>query len=216
VGTKQLFEFWCIFLVVSLVGVIACIRWIDVPTAAFFIANINRFGAIGRGLGSSVLVGGEIFLIACLAIARLLQGRLSQKSKALFIACCASLSAFAANDYVLKKLFGRRSPLDYFLGASPKVFHFFEGDLHSSFPSGHTVIATAFAATLVRIYPKTFPVFFVLLFIAIAALVIGDWHFVSDIIAGLFVGGTAGFVAGELWLRHSRLYGEYRGDRARY
>jgi membrane-associated phospholipid phosphatase len=214
VGTKQIFEWWCLFLFLTLVGVLISIRWIDIPVATHFLSNIDRFAVVGHGLGSSILVAGEMTLITGLAVARIIQGHLSQKSKALFIACCASLSAFAANDYVLKILFGRPNPFDHFVGAQAELFHYFKGDQHSSFPSGHMVIATAFAVTLIRLYPKTWPLFFVLLSIANVALVVGDWHFVSDTIAGFFVGGTAGFIAGELWLRHCRTRNEDLDDRA--
>jgi membrane-associated phospholipid phosphatase len=43
-----------------------------------------------------------------------------------------------------------------------------------------------------------------LLGLGAVALLIGDWHFVSDVVAGAFVGGTAGFVAGELWDQHTQ------------
>jgi hypothetical protein len=66
------------------------------------------------------------------------------------------------------------------------------------------VISTAFAAVLIRQYPRLWPIFGGLLGIAATLLLIGDWHFLSDIIAGLFTGGTAGFLAGELWYRHVR------------
>jgi membrane-associated phospholipid phosphatase len=32
--------------------------------------------------------------------------------------------------------------------------------------------------------------------------VVGDWHFISDVIAGTFLGVSAGFLAGELWSVH--------------
>jgi membrane-associated phospholipid phosphatase len=35
-------------------------------------------------------------------------------------------------------------------------------------------------------------------------LIAGDWHFVSDVIAGTFVGVSAGILAGEVWLAHSK------------
>jgi len=42
-----------------------------------------------------------------------------------------------------------------------------------------------------------------LLLIAAALLITGGWHFVSDVIAGTFLGVSAGILAGELWLAHS-------------
>jgi membrane-associated phospholipid phosphatase len=46
--------------------------------------------------------------------------------------------------------------------------------------------------------------FSALLLIATVLLIAGDWHFVSDVIAGTFVGVSAGLLAGEVWLAHSK------------
>jgi hypothetical protein len=43
----------------------------------------------------------------------------------------------------------------------------------------------------------------ILLFIASALLVAGGWHFFSDVVAGTFLGVSAGLLAGELWVVHS-------------
>jgi hypothetical protein len=43
----------------------------------------------------------------------------------------------------------------------------------------------------------------ILLLLAAALLVVGDWHFLSDVIAGTFLGVSAGILAGEGWLVHS-------------
>jgi membrane-associated phospholipid phosphatase len=40
--------------------------------------------------------------------------------------------------------------------------------------------------------------------LAAALLVIGDWHFLSDVIAGSFVGLSAGLLAGSLWSLHAK------------
>jgi uncharacterized membrane protein YoaK (UPF0700 family) len=42
-----------------------------------------------------------------------------------------------------------------------------------------------------------------LLALAALLLVVGDWHFVSDVIAGGFVGLSAGVLAGAVWRLHS-------------
>jgi membrane-associated phospholipid phosphatase len=123
-------------------------------------------------------------------------------AKAIFVACCASLSAFVANDYVLKFIFGRLNPLDFFQRPTVKIFHFFQGSYESSFPSGHMVMATAFAMVMIRLQPRTQPILVILLCIGAVALLVGDWHFLGDVVAGTFVGGTAGLVAGELWAEH--------------
>jgi membrane-associated phospholipid phosphatase len=199
---RPLFKLWCFTFMAVLAGIAICIRWLDTPIALFFQANINASNGLGRGLSSTVLVSGEVVLIVILAIARMTRGTLPEFAKALFVASCASLSAFVANEYVLKFIFGRYPPFAFFQVPRTLVFHFFQGDQQSSFPSGHMVMATAFAGALIRLQPRTLPVLAILLCIGATTLMIGDWHFVGDIIAGAFVGGTAGFMAGELWFEH--------------
>jgi membrane-associated phospholipid phosphatase len=202
VKAGQLIQLWLVFLALTLTGVTVCIRWIDIPVAYAFLGDASRLAGLGRGFSSSILVAGEMTLIVSLAIVRLVRGSLSGFGKALFVASCASLSAFAANDYVLKIVFGRNTPLAYFASPTTHIFHFFQGDQHSSFPSGHMVMASAFAMTLMRLQPRTMPFLVILLCIGSVALVVGNWHFVGDVVAGAFVGSTAGFMAAELWNKH--------------
>jgi membrane-associated phospholipid phosphatase len=199
-----LFRRWCILFVATLLGVAICILWLDVPLARAFLSNADRMSGLGRGLGSAVLVFGEIVVVAILAIVRIAKGNLPAFAKAVFVACCASLSAFVANDYILKFIFGRLNPSDFFQGTTDRVFNFFQGTQLSSFPSGHMVMATAFAMVMFRLQPRTLPILVILLGLGATVLVVGDWHFLGDVVAGTFVGGTAGFVAGELWTEHVR------------
>jgi len=92
---------WLFLLAATVAGVAVCIRWVDFPVAVLFQAHASRFSGLGRGFGSSVLVSGEILVIAILAVIRMIRGHLPAYAKALFVACCASLSAFSANDYIL-------------------------------------------------------------------------------------------------------------------
>ena len=65
------------------------------------------------------------------------------------------------------------------------------------------VLAGAFAGVFMRLYRTSVVTFSVLLLIAAVLLIIGEWHFVSDVIAGNILGVSAGILAGELWLAHS-------------
>jgi membrane-associated phospholipid phosphatase len=68
------------------------------------------------------------------------------------------------------------------------------------------VMASAFAFAIIRLYPRTWLPLTALLCLGAILLVIGDFHFLSDVVAGAFVGGTAGFLAGELWRQHTQLH----------
>jgi membrane-associated phospholipid phosphatase len=74
---------------------------------------------------------------------------------------------------------------------------------HSRLPSGHMVIATAFAAVMITLQPRWWPVLTILLCIGAAAL-IGGWHFIGHVIAGAFVGLSVGWLAAELLLEHAQ------------
>jgi membrane-associated phospholipid phosphatase len=204
VPLKRAFKVWCGLLAATVLGCAISIRWLDIPIALFFIKNVNRFALLGMGLGSGILVSGEIILIIGLAITHMVRGSLPNFAKALFVSCCASLSAFVANDHVLKVVFGRLPPAVLLHRIPTHVFHFFRGGQFSSFPSGHMVMASAFALAMIRLQSRTLPILTVLLCIGASLLIVGDWHFLGDVIAGAFIGGTAGFAAGELWLEHEK------------
>jgi hypothetical protein len=65
------------------------------------------------------------------------------------------------------------------------------------------VLAGAFAGVFMRLYRPSIRLFSALLLIAAGLLLVGDWHFLSDIIAGAFLGTSAGILAGEGWAAHS-------------
>ena len=201
------FGTWTVFLVVTIIAIIICIRWLDIPVALQFHSQAGRYSPLGQGFSSSILVTGELALIMSLSIARIIKGSLSEYARTLLIACCSSLFAFEANDRILKVIFGRQNPAAFFDKPALHLFHFLQGNEHSSFPSGHMVMATAFAVVIIRLHPRTAPPLIALLCLGAFALLVGDWHFASDIVAGAFEGWTAGLMAAELWDQHIRRHG---------
>jgi membrane-associated phospholipid phosphatase len=198
------FRTWTVFLVATIMATAICIYWLDVPIAFHFHGHAGRYSPLGRGFSSSILVAVELAFIASLSIARMVQGSLPTYARTLLMACCSSLIAFEANDRILKVIFGRQSPTAFFNQPALHLFHFLQGDEHSSFPSGHMVMATAFAVVIIRLHPRTAPPLIALLCLGAFALLIGDWHFASDVVAGTFEGWTAGLMAAELWAQHIR------------
>jgi hypothetical protein len=107
---KSGFAVWLLVLVSTVLACAICIRWIDFPVAYLFQSHAKQFGGLERGLGSSVLVTGELVLLAVLALIRLIRGYLPEHGNTLFVATLASLASFDANDYILKVIFGRQNP----------------------------------------------------------------------------------------------------------
>src|ERR1700742_3237854 len=108
---------WCLLFGATVIAVAISLQWLDLPLARMFRGHARHLASMGVGLGSRVLIAGEVVVMAWLAIRRLVKGNLSLFGKAMFVSCCASLSAFTVNDYVLKYVFGRPNPGDFFHSA---------------------------------------------------------------------------------------------------
>ncbi|MBL6936494.1 MAG: phosphatase PAP2 family protein [Alphaproteobacteria bacterium] len=176
--------------------------WVDVPVARNFRFNLGAFENAAHGLGSAVLVTGELIVVVMLAIVRLFRGHLSDFNRSVVVAALTSVCAYAANDTVFKLFFGVPSPHQFLLEGAGHAFHLLEGTRDSSFPSGHMTLAVSFCVVMMQLQRSTAWVLLPLLTIAAAALIVGDWHFVSDVLAGALFGWLAGFLAAELYRAH--------------
>ena len=123
------------------------------------------------------------------------------------LACLTSICAYAINDGTLKFFFGVPNPAAVLHGTK-HPFNLLSGSSNSSFPSGHMVLAAAFAGVFMRLYRTSILPFSLLLLIAAVLLIVGEWHFVSDVIAGTFVGVSAGLL-GQRSLARSFKIGRY-------
>ena len=143
----------------------------------------------------------ESVVVVSLIVARLMRGHISRFAQALGVACLASICAYGINDQVLKPFFGVQAPLAVMDGAK-HAFHLASGLAMGSFPSGHMVLAGAFAGVFMRLYRASVGLLSGLLLLAAVLLVVGEWHFVSDVVMGTFLGVSAGILAGEGWAVH--------------
>lgn len=179
--------------------------WLDVPVAHGVSGILGSTEALAEGFASSVLLTAEAGVALSLVISRMVRGHLSRFSEATALACLTSICAYAVNDNILKLIFGVPNPAAVLSGTRHAI-HFLSGTSGSSFPSGHMTLAGAFAGVFVRLYRTSTLLFSTLLLVAAVLLVLGDWHFVSDVVAGAFLGVSAGLLAGELWRVHSKMF----------
>jgi membrane-associated phospholipid phosphatase len=203
-GRAERFPFlmWFLFLLTCILLIAVMFAYFDVPIARRVYGILALTESLETGFGSAVLLGVEAAIALALAIIRITRGHLSPVREATVLACLTSICAYAINDSTLKFFFGVPNPVAVLLG-TPHAFNLMNGSSSSSFPSGHMVLAGAFAGVFMRLHRASILPFSALLLIAAVLLVLGDWHFVSDVIAGTFVGVLAGFLAGEVWLAHS-------------
>jgi len=191
---------------VSLVACAAIVAFLflrmDVPTALHFWNAGRLLSPLNGAFGAAVILSGESAAILFMVLARLVRGHISVFGETLVIACLASMCAYVINDHLLKVFFGVPNPTDVMHGAK-HIFNLWMGSENSSFPSGHMVLVGAFAGVFMRLNKASIWPLSALLLTAAGLLLVGDWHFLSDIIAGAFLGTSAGILAGEAWAAHS-------------
>jgi membrane-associated phospholipid phosphatase len=113
----------------------------------------------------------------------------------------ASLLSFAAKD-ALQIFFGRLNPRHWLACTGQAQFRFLQDDgVPGGFPSGHMSVFTSLFIALFRTFPWLRN-WWISLGVALAlALVIGNYHSVSDVIAGAYLGYVVNFLASCLALR---------------
>jgi membrane-associated phospholipid phosphatase len=147
------------------------------------------------------------FVLAILVITRARGVRLALRGRIFLTLGLSVLTAMQINA-ILKRCFGRTWP-ESWLGDNPSwigdaAFGFspFHGGAGwASFPSGHTTAITTPAVILWFLWPELRPVWAALVVSVIAGLLGGNYHFVSDIIGGLYLGTVIGLTM--LGIMHS-------------
>jgi membrane-associated phospholipid phosphatase len=137
---------------------------------------------------------------------RTLVGRsLSYCQAAAFVCSLSVILTETAKDQ-LKFLFGRTWP-ETWAGDNPSFirdgvygFNFLHaGGAYQSFPSGHMAASCAVLCVLWVWYPRLKPLWTIAGIAVGAGLVGGNYHFLSDVIAGAFLGISGGWLVMSIW-----------------
>jgi membrane-associated phospholipid phosphatase len=138
-----------------------------------------------------------------------LSGRVLSRLENCALLCSLSLIVAELTKIQLKLVFGRTWP-DTFRDNNPSFLHdgvygfnfFHGGHAYAAFPSGHTAVTCAVISVLWIYYPR-WRWLYALAVLAVAVGLIGaNYHFVSDVIAGGFVGISSGWMLTSLWKAH--------------
>jgi membrane-associated phospholipid phosphatase len=163
-------------------------EWIDIPLARALqpIDPLTRasFRVITEfGEGAVYLVPlGLVFLWAWL------KGEELWATRAGFVFVAIAVPGIFAD--IIKPVFARARPVLLF---RENVFGFTWGSPHAnawSFPSGHSVTVAALVAALYAVYPPAWPAYALLALLVMASRIILDAHYLSDVIAGLYIGAA--------------------------
>ena len=138
-----------------------------------------------------------------------LSGRALSRLENCALLCSLSLIVAELTKIQLKLVFGRTWP-DTFRDNNPSFlrdgvygFNFFHGGHgYASFPSGHTAVTCAVISVLWIYYPAWRPLWALAVLAVAIGLIGANYHFLSDVIAGGFVGVSCGWMLTSLWKAH--------------
>ncbi len=197
---------WLIALALTAAFCAVSYAWFDRPIAFFMHRELGQpallvhLPRISEGL---VVAAACVFVLLGL---RGLTGRPLSRLEAVILLCGLSIIVAAAIKGELKFVFGRTWP-ETWTGNNPSLirdgvygFHFFQGGrAYESFPSGHTAAVCASAAVLWQCYPRWRALYALAVALVVVGLIGSDFHFLSDIAAGGFVGASTGWLAVLMW-----------------
>jgi membrane-associated phospholipid phosphatase len=174
------------------------VLFVDVPVARMC-SSLRRYYRDDITIGAMPLVA-AMAPIALFYVAKRWRGHMpSLSEEAAALAAISSFVALVICDLVLKPLFGRLPVDAYLLHDWRSGFVLLHGDRHSNFPSGHAAIISSVLIVLSRFFPR-YRRLYAAAMVGVSVLLVGGyWHFVSDIVAGIFVGASAAFASVALW-----------------
>jgi membrane-associated phospholipid phosphatase len=173
--------------------IILCIHFLDIPVSLFVKEHLyanTHWSKLTRELPDLLLI--LVLLVTCTALSLYLV----RTKKGIYDAATSfeKLVAWAAPaSYLAKSLlkfaFGRVNTRRWLQEPDLYGFHWFQRRPGcDGFPSGHMIVVATLLAALWRFYPKTRPFCGVVAALLGVALVATNYHFVSDVIAGAYLG----------------------------
>jgi membrane-associated phospholipid phosphatase len=197
---------WLIGLFATVVAVTISYLWLDRPLALLAHAHTGERETFARftHIPDPFIPAACIVFVACGLW--VFAGRML--SRPMTVGALASVSVIVAETIKsgLKFVFGRLWP-DTWVQNNPSFIHdgaygfnFFHGGAgYASFPSGHTTVTCALISVLWMLYPYWRP-FYAAIVLAVAVGLIGaNYHFLSDVIAGGFLGTSTGWMTVAIW-----------------
>jgi membrane-associated phospholipid phosphatase len=187
---------WLLVLAVCVVALPLCVVYWDRSIAEFFNNHFRYTGAwawLNRALlpFPLVVVAAMFFLFG--AAGWRLTGREIQRSMETPLLCSWAAMWGLAAERIFKGIFGRPGPVLYFY-MHRYEFEWVHANLRwDSFPSGTAILAMALAAVVWMRHPRLRVLAVALTVPLLCGVIVANWHWLSDVIAGAFLGVTIGW-----------------------
>jgi membrane-associated phospholipid phosphatase len=170
-----------------------CVNYLDAPLAYFirdhFYVNLH-WSRLTSNLPDLLLQ--LVLLVTCASLAlyriRASRGLLDPVTRLAQMLAWAAPASYLVKS-VLKFVFGRVNTRVWLQQPDLYGFHWLERrEGCEGFPSGHMLVLAALLAALWRFFPRCRPWCLLLGVLLGVALVVTDYHFLSDVIAGAYLG----------------------------
>ena len=203
---------WLLALLLTAVAVVVCYLWIDRPLSLL----AHAYNGHREAFATVTHLPDPLIPAACIVFVAVglctLAGSTLSGMKTMAALCSISLIVGETIKSGLKSVFGRTWP-DTWVQNNPSFirdgaygFNFFHGGRgYASFPSGHTAAICAVLSVLWILYPKLRPLYALIVLVVAVGLIGANYHFLSDVIAGGFVGISCGWMLTSLWKAHEHV-----------
>jgi membrane-associated phospholipid phosphatase len=204
---------WLASLAITAAMVTISFEWLDRPIALMVHSGQPHSGS---GILDQLLrIPDPLIPIASIAFVGLglqaMLGRSFSNLHAAAFACSLSVLSAEAIKNQFKLFFGRTWPETWaknnpsFIRDGVYGFHFMHGGVgYDSFPSGHMAATCAVISVVWVWFPRLKWLGAVAGLAVGAGLVGADYHFLSDVIAGAFLGVSTGWMACVIWTARTR------------
>jgi membrane-associated phospholipid phosphatase len=214
---------WAVALLICGVCVAVSYLWIDRPVA-YFVHNelLEWRGIFDVTTRLPKLIGPLIIACTFIVGVRVAMRRRLTEIQTVIVLSALSLAVSDIPENWLKVAFGRTWPETWVQG-NPSLIRdgvhnfnpFHGGPGFAAFPSGHMVAICAIMSVFWICRPRFRPIYV----ICIGAVFIGElganYHFLSDLIVGGFLGFSVGWMIIALWSEGARPIGSKTPDRVR-
>lgn len=198
---------WAAILLIWLICIIASFLWIDRPVALLVHDKLEGYRAIfdvGARLPKVLgpLVIAYTFIVGVCVVA----GHRMTNIQTVIVISAMSWAVSGVPENWLKLAFGRTWP-ETWMQDNPSLIRdgvdnfnpFHGGPGFASFPSGHMVAICAIMSVYWICWPRLRPISAICIAIAFFGLLGANYHFVSDLLAGAFLGTLVGWTMVMLW-----------------
>ena len=170
-----------------------CVGGLDVHLADFILERTGRAFLFSRTVSSLP----DLLLVTVIAVCSvswagyflLSKTRTSDRRIRLFLVLGTSLPIAFLSKVLLKWIFGRVDTRVWLLHPETYSFHWFHGGLNfEGFPSGHMLVLTPLFLAGWNYFPRLRPVVLAAWLGLAVALLLTEYHFLGDLIAGSYLG----------------------------